>query len=103
MITARRVAAAVPLPGFRPYRFRDPARNTLARLAELAALDGRAAREQGLSPVNERAQAAAMARRAEFAALRARDVSVADAARRLSVSESTARRYEQERRAGGGT
>ncbi|SRR5229473_7945979 len=72
-------------PGFAPYRWRDPARCSSERLAELAARDAVA---------GERSEAQ---RRAEYRRLRASGVRQAKAAAAVGLSRWTARRWEQAR------
>jgi len=101
------------------YVYRDPARLTPGRLAELHAIDEEQGRRAGVVTVRKpnsrpgavpraeyvrqqwmasEAHAQKAARLAEFGRLRAAGVSVAEAAEQLGVAESTGRKYEYARR-----
>jgi transcriptional regulator of acetoin/glycerol metabolism len=77
------------------YTWRDPARVTPARLAELEARD----RPEPLSGGERTAAAAAMkARIRQFARLRAAGYRIGEAAREMGISRDTARAYDRARK-----
>ena len=79
------------------YRWRDPARNTAAALAALAARDRRRERlERG--PDRGGQSARRQAAIAEFTRLRKSGLSVPQAADAMGINRSTGRGYERARR-----
>jgi DNA-binding transcriptional regulator YiaG len=80
------------------YVYRDPARNTPARLDDLAARDARRALLE--RPADRDAQTAARrARIAEFTRLRVKErMTTAQAADAMGINRSTGRGYERARR-----
>jgi hypothetical protein len=78
------------------YLWRDPARNTPARLTELAARDRRLARYERRGPDGQAAERAA--RIAEFTAYRNAGLTGPQASDLMGINRSTGRGYERARR-----